>query len=277
MPRRQILKVVGAHHLHEGDQHAADDRAEERAHAADDDDDESVDHDGGAHAEKRRDQRGGKHAAERGERAAEAEHSGAHQVDVGAERMHHLGVLRDRADQEAGAGALEELPDGDRGGDPEGDQEQPIERKRLVEDDDDAAQEIRDAGAERLHAPDQPDHLAQHHGEPEGEQQIGAAVAAAVEVAQQGPLEHHADEPDHDRRDHERDQEAAGEHVRRVADIGAEHENDAVREIDDAHDAEDQRQPTGDEEQDRGLRERIEALRQDEAEPIHRTLSVRLV
>src|SRR6266852_5621776 len=57
-------------------------------------------------------------------------------------------------------------------------------------------------------------------------------IAAAVEVAQQGPLEHHADEPDHDRRDHERDQEAAGEHVRRVADIGAEHEDDAVGEVD---------------------------------------------
>ena len=46
--------------------------------------------------------------------------------------------------------------------------------------------------------------FAQHDGEPEGEQQIGAAVAAAVEVAQQDPLEHHADEPDHDRRDDER-------------------------------------------------------------------------
>ena len=106
--------------------------------------------------------------------------------------------------------------------------------------------------------------------QPEGEQQIGAAVAAAVEVAQQRPLEGHADQPDDDRRDDERHQKAAGDHVRGVADIGAEHEDDAVGEIDDAHDAEDQRQPARDEEQDRRLRERVEALRQDEAEPIHR-------
>src|ERR1700730_16193428 len=43
-----------------------------------------------------------------------------------------------------------------------------------------------------------------------------------------------------------------------------------MRKIDDAHDAEDQGQAAGDEEQDRRLGERAQALRHDEAEEIHR-------
>ena len=196
--------------------------------------------------------------------------AGAHHVDVGAERMDHFGILRHRADQQAGPRALEELPDGDGGGDAEPDEEQPVERKGLIEDDHDAAQEIGDAGAERLHSPDQPDHFAQHDGEAEGEQQIGPAVPASIEVAQQRPLECHPDQTDDDRRDDERHEKTSGDHVRGVADIGAEHEDDAVGKVDDAHDPEDQRQSARDEKQDRRLRQRVEALGQNEAEPIHR-------
>src|SRR5207302_6536109 len=46
---REVLEIVGAEHLHEAHQHAADDRAEERAHAADDNDHESGDHHVGPH------------------------------------------------------------------------------------------------------------------------------------------------------------------------------------------------------------------------------------
>ena len=180
--------------------------------------------------------------------------------------MHHLGVLRHRPDQEPGAGTLEELPDRDGSGEPEHDQEEPIERERLIENHDDAAQHIRNAGAKRLRTPDNPDQLAQHDCEPEGEQQIGAAVAPTVERAQEDALERHADGADDDRCDDQRDEEASADRGGGVADIGAEHEDDAVRKIDDAHDAEDQGQPAGDEEQDRRLRKRTQALRQDETD-----------
>src|ERR1700730_8102878 len=234
---REVLEVVGTEHLHEGDQDAADERAEERAHAADDDDDEGVDDDGRSHAEKRRDQRRGEHAAECGHRAAQPEHAGAHQIDIGAERVDHFRILRHRAYQQAGAGALEELPDRDGRGEPERDQEQPVERKRLAQDDDDAAQEIGNAGAERLGAPDDPDQLAQHDGEPEGEQQIGAAAAPSIEAVQKYPLEHQSNRTNEGRRNDQRQQEASGNGDSGEADIGAEHEDDAVRKIDDAHDA----------------------------------------
>jgi hypothetical protein len=75
-----------------------------------------------------------------------ATHAGAHQINIGAERVDHFRILRHRADQQAGAGVLEELPNGDGRGQPERDQEQPVERKRLVQDDDDAAEEIGNAG-----------------------------------------------------------------------------------------------------------------------------------
>ena len=131
---REVLEVVGTKHLHEADQNAADEGAEERAHATDDDDDEGVDDHGRSHTEKRRNERGGEHATQGGHGAAEAEHAGAHQIDIGAERVDHFRILRHRADQQTGAGAIEELPQRDRGGEPERDQEQPVERKRLVQD-----------------------------------------------------------------------------------------------------------------------------------------------
>src|ERR1043166_8988135 len=42
---RQVLEIIGAEHLHEGDQQAADDRAGEASHSADDHDHEGVDDD----------------------------------------------------------------------------------------------------------------------------------------------------------------------------------------------------------------------------------------
>ena len=54
-----------------------------------------------------------------------------------------------------------------------------------------------------------------------------------------------------------------------IADIRAQHEECAVREVDDAHDAEDQRQADAEEEQQRGLRQRVEALGDEEGEEVH--------
>src|SRR5262249_20332824 len=56
---------------------------------------------------------------------------------------------------------------------------------------------------------------------------------------------------------------------RAVADIGAQHEQAAMREVDDAHNAEDEREPARDEEQNRCLRERVQALCSKESGNIH--------
>ncbi len=60
-----------------------------------------------------------------------------------------------------------------------------------------------------------------------------------------------------------RDPEVAAEMRDRRAEIGAEHEQRAVREIDDARHAEDQRQARGDQEQRRRAREAVQELDQD--------------
>ena len=180
--------------------------------------------------------------------------------------MHHLRVLRHGADQESGARALQELPDGKGGREPGRDQKQPIEGKRLLHNNDDAAQKIGYAGGARLGAPDHPDDLAQDDSKPEGEQQVSPAVAPAIQMAQEDALERHPQAADDDGRKKERQKKAAGHRDYAEADIRTEHEDGAVRKIDDAHDAKDQGEPAGDEKQDRRLRERAQALRQDKAE-----------
>ena len=120
---------------------------------------------------------------------------------------------------------LEELPDRDRRGDAGRDQEQPIERKRLTQDHDNAPQIIGDARGKRLRAPDDADELAQHNGEPEGKQEIGAALAPPIKVAQENPLERHPDPADGNRGKQEREQEAAGHREDGKTDISPKHED----------------------------------------------------
>src|SRR5262245_5007013 len=74
---RQILEVIGAEYLDEGDQQTADDRAGEASHPADDHDHEGIDDDVRAHAEEGGDEGGREHAAERRHGAAEGKHAGA--------------------------------------------------------------------------------------------------------------------------------------------------------------------------------------------------------
>ena len=81
-------------------------------------------------------------------------------LDVDAERMHHLGVLRGGADQQAEPRALEQLPDGDRHHDAGGGEKQPIDRKRLAEQEYDARQRLGGGHLQRIGSPDQPNRLA---------------------------------------------------------------------------------------------------------------------
>ena len=81
-------------------------------------------------------------------------------LDVDAERMHHLGVLRGGADQQAEPRPLEQLPDGERHHDAGGGQEQPVDGKRLAQQEHDARQQLGRRHLQRVGSPDQPDHLA---------------------------------------------------------------------------------------------------------------------
>ena len=190
------------------------------------------------------------------------------QLDVDAERARHVGVLRRRADQQAEPRALEELPDRHGDDDAGGDEEEAIERERLVEQEDDAGQQRRGRHLQGVRTPDQPDGLADHEGQAEGHHQEGVGVAA-IEPAQDREFERRAEQPDQHRRHGEGHPEVARPFAERVADEGAQHVERAMREVHDAHQAEDQGEPDAEEEQQRRLRQRVDDLGQQEGEGTH--------
>ena len=121
---------------------------------------------------------------------------------------------------------------------------------------------------QRVGSPDQPTASRDDQREAERHHQEGVRVAP-VKTAQDDELERPADQPDDERGDGQRDPEAARPAHQRVADERAQHVERAMREIDDAHDAEDEGQADAEEEQQRGLRQRIDALVEEEGERAH--------
>ena len=94
-------------------------------------------------------------------------------------------------------------------------------------------------------------------------------MIASVEPAQDAEFECRTEAADQQRCGDQRHPEFAGDLHGRIADIGAQHEERAVREVDDAHDAEDQREADAEEEQQCRLRQRIQALGDQEREEVH--------
>ena len=90
---RQIGQIVFAEDLDESDQNGAQKRPGETPHAADDHNHESVNDHLRGHADRGGDKRRGQHATYPGKAAADTEHGGADEPNVGAEGMHHLGIL----------------------------------------------------------------------------------------------------------------------------------------------------------------------------------------
>src|SRR5882672_4016024 len=101
--------------------------------------------------------------------------------------------------------------------------------------------------------------LLENEGEPECQQEL-VDRRATVDEAQRGRLEKRAEGTDDGRHDDERRPEPAGEHDGGVPEVGAQHVEDAVREVDDAQDAEDQGEAGGDEEEQPRERQRVEEL-----------------
>jgi hypothetical protein len=134
----------------------------------------------------------------------------------------------------------------------------------------DRALQARGARGEQLLRPPDRQHGVLHdQRNAEGRQQL-EDLRRGVDPPQHDEFDHHPDRGHRKRRD----EEAAKERQRRRRqrgrhsdrDVGAEHVERAVREIDDPRDAEDQRQPCADEEQRRTVRESREELAEDEVQ-----------
>ena len=186
---------------------------------------------------------------------------------VHAERGDHLAVLRRGANQHAPARAVEDEPEPERDQGPEGDHREVVGREELAEERHRPAEARRLGAGLVVRAPDEGHGVGHHEHEGEGEQelvQLGRPVHA--------PQQRHLEQPPREGHGQRREQRAhvegrrpqrqyVDEGVRRVR---RQHVEGAVGEVDDAGDAEDQRQPRRDEKQEHRVREPAEELDRQE-------------
>ena len=85
-------------------------------------------------------------------------------------------------------------------------------------------------------------------------------MVAAVEPPHRDHFERHADHERGGEREHGAEHEAAGQRREGRGEIGADHVERAVRQVDQIHDAEDQRQPRRQQEQQHAKLDAVEAL-----------------
>src|SRR5262249_21909693 len=248
-----------------GDEDGTEEGSGDRSHAADHHHDEGIADNDEVETQIRRLARHLQRAAEPGEEGAEREDHGEQHGLVDAERAHHLAVLRGGADQPSEAGLRQheiEQQQHDRADD---DQEQVVARKVAPEDFDRAAQAGRARPEQVLGAPDPLRGVVDDEHQREGGEQL-EQLRRLVDAAQQQHLDQRA-EGGHD----EAGGDDAAPEAERAADLEGEgggeiepqHVEGAVGDVDDAGDAEDQRQAGADEEQARRRGEAVERLKQE--------------
>ena len=161
-----------------------------------------------------------------------------------AERADHFGILHARAHHPAERRAVDQEP-GERDGDcRDHEHHEAVLRIDEVTEEELPAQEVGHRVGQRRGAEDHAQALLGDHREAEGQQQREDRVGA-IEPAEQQPLDQDAEQADQDRR---------GDECRGETDMGREHDGEigperiecAVRQIDDAAEREDQREPERD-------------------------------
>ena len=187
---------------------------------------------------------------------------------VDAERGDHLAVLGGGADQDAPARAVEEQPEAERDQRAEDDDREVVGGKELARDRHRAGQARRGGTGLVVGAPEIADDVGGHQHEREGEQEL-VELGRAVDAAEQQDLDQTAQHRDHDRRERGRarveGRRPAGQRRgERVGQVGGEHVEGAVGEVDDARDAEDQREPGRDEEEEHRVGEAAQELDEEE-------------
>src|SRR2546422_11415787 len=133
---------------------------------ADYDDDERFDDDRHPHLGVDAAHGPGEDAGEAREGRADAEDEEPHASEVEAERLHHEGVARARADDEADVGLLEKDEERHEHDDGHADDEEAVEGEVREPEVDGARELARWVEGETDLAPDEPDRLDHHHEEP---------------------------------------------------------------------------------------------------------------
>ena len=231
------------------DQQCGDVRTRDGPHAAEHDDDESGTDDFEIEFEARRLAGQLQCAAQTGERRAQRENGRKQPCLIDPERGDHLAILCGCAHQRAETGAGQRQPQHPQYDRPGSDQQQVIGRK-VAPEDRDGTREARGARPEELLGPPCPKHGILHdENDGKGRQQL-KQLRRLVDAPHEQNLDCGAGQPDHDRGNQERRPEPGARAQQRrqgVGKVNAQHIERAMREIDDARDPEDQRQPGRDE------------------------------
>ena len=259
-------------------QQRRDERAADRADAADHDDDEADDQHLAAHAGIDRRHRRRDEPRERGEPDPDREDHPIQEADRDAERLHHLAIGCAGADAHAEAGLRHHRPQRERHDAAHGRDEQAVDGVgHHVGQREAAGQPRGHRDAVHLVADEDAAQFLEHEDEPVRHQHL-LQVLTLVEIAEEHPLEQVAERHRERHADQQRREEAAthgqaqptiDQRREGIGEIGAQHVEAAVREIDHAHDPEDQREAGRDEEQQQAVLHGVEALDEEGGE-VHR-------
>jgi hypothetical protein len=260
---REAAKIhdaeADAQRLHLGDDDRRKIGAGDRAHAADHNDDEGVaDHDQ-VGRQRRRLARNLQRAAKASEQSAEREHAREQHGLVDAERAHHLTVLRGCAHQptEAGLGQRQMQHPQYEGADEN--QEDIVSGQPAAEHLDGAGQAWRARAKQILRTPDPQRRVVDNEHQRESSEQL-KQLRRAINPPQQKDLDRSADQGHQQCGQNNAAPEADGTADLggdAVGDIGPDHIEGPVSDIDDPGDAENQRQPGRHEEQAGGGRQAV--------------------
>ena len=199
-------------------------------------------------------------AGEAGRHGADAEHEHEDLVDVDAERIDHRRILDARAHDHADAGAIEDEIKHDQRDRDDAEQRQAIGRIEHEADRRDADEARRRRHRLRKAAEDEADRFHEDDAEAEGDEEL-ILGRAAVEVADDHALHHHADQHDEQRAGDDGGDERARIGVGDPAGVAAEHEHRAMREIQHAERAVDDGEARGDQRKKRAEHQPVETLR----------------
>ena len=192
-------------------------------------------------------------AAKRREEDAERKHASEQPFLIDAQRRHHVAVLGRGAHQHAPSRALEHQPENAEHDGPEHDQEQVVARDVLAKETDRALEPRRTRADQVARSPSPHHEVFNHQREAEGREQL-EQLRRMIDPPQQDHLDDHADDRDDQRRGNDAAPEAerAGEALgQRESDVGTEHIEGAVGEIDDPRHAKNDRQARRDKKQRR--------------------------
>jgi hypothetical protein len=241
---------------------AAEHRSGKRADAADHDDDERLHQNRFADIGRDRRDRDVDDSGETGRHRADAEHDHEDPHDVDAQRVHHHGILDSRADDHPQARPIENQVEDQQRERDDADDREAVRRIDHESERSDARRPTRRRHGFRQAAEEEADDLDVDDAQSERHEDL-ILVGPVIKMSDDDLLHRNAEEQHEARSRCDRDEVGAGILVSDDARIAANHEHRAVREVENAQSAIDDRQTGTQQRQQSAEHEPVECLRQE--------------